>query len=145
MKTIFAGSRTLSESLVLDILGKMVLDFRVTECVHGGCRGVDQTAGKFFKGYCPIKVFKADWLQYGKAAGPIRNRRMAEYADALVAIWDGKSTGTKNMIEEMQSLGKIVVVLKVCPVCKGTGQADSGGVHPWGEPINVPCECREEK
>jgi len=28
-----------------------------------------------------------------------------------------------------------------CPDCNGTGQRDSGGTQPWGEPISVPCEC----
>ena len=31
-----------------------------------------------------------------------------------------------------------------CPQCDGTGMRDSGGVHPWGEPIFIPCDCREE-
>lgn len=53
----------------------------------------------------PIKNFPADWDKYGKAAGPIRNAQMAEYADYLIAFWDGKSRGTKNMIETMINLG----------------------------------------
>jgi hypothetical protein len=28
-----------------------------------------------------------------------------------------------------------------CPKCNGTGMADSGGTHPWGEPISIPCDC----
>lgn len=28
-----------------------------------------------------------------------------------------------------------------CPKCGGSGEADSGGVHPWGEGINIPCDC----
>lgn len=28
-----------------------------------------------------------------------------------------------------------------CPECKGSGMRDSGGVQPWGEPIDVPCDC----
>lgn len=30
----------------------------------------------------------------------------------------------------------------VCEKCKGTGSADSGGVHPWGEAILIPCDCQ---
>ena len=52
-----------------------------------------------YKGY-PVKPFPADWDTYGKAAGPIRNREMADYADVLIAFWDGQSTGTGNMINE---------------------------------------------
>ena len=56
------------------------------------------------KGY-QIKRFPADWGKYGKKAGIIRNRAMAEYADALLAYWDGKSSGTRNMIEIARELG----------------------------------------
>lgn len=42
---------------------------------------------------------KADWDIYGKSAGYIRNAEMAKYADACVVFWDGKSRGTKHMID----------------------------------------------
>jgi hypothetical protein len=45
-----------------------------------------------------VKSFPADWRLYGRSAGMIRNRQMANYADALLAIWDGRSPGTANMI-----------------------------------------------
>ena len=60
----------------------------------------------------PIKDFPADWEKYGKAAGVIRNKQMADYADAaIVFIWDG-SRGSQNMINTMQKLGKPVYVVK---------------------------------
>lgn len=45
-----------------------------------------------------LNTFPADWNKHGRAAGPIRNEEMAQYADALIAFWDGKSRGTKSMI-----------------------------------------------
>lgn len=71
------------------------------EIVSGGANGADKLGERYAKerGY-PIKEFPADWTKYHKAAGPIRNRHMAEYANALIAFWDGGSRGTKNMIEE---------------------------------------------
>jgi hypothetical protein len=42
--------------------------------------------------------YPADWARHGKAAGPIRNKQMADNADVLVAFWDGESAGTANMI-----------------------------------------------
>lgn len=62
-----------------------------------------QDSGNF-----PIKKFYPDWGKHGKAAGPIRNKQMAEYADALLLIWDGESKGSKNMKEEMLKLNKPV-------------------------------------
>lgn len=55
-----------------------------------------------------IEDFKADWRKNGKAAGMVRNRAMADYADELYLVWDGKSAGSKNMKEEMVKRGKPV-------------------------------------
>lgn len=70
--------------------------------VSGTANGADQLGEKFakFMGY-EIKQFPANW-ELGPVAGMLRNREMAEYADALIAFWDKKSKGTKNMIEEAQ-------------------------------------------
>ena len=60
-----------------------------------------------------LKVFKPNWVMYHKSAGIRRNKEMAEYADALIAFWDGKSNGTKNMIEEAKLKGLLVRVIMV--------------------------------
>ena len=46
-----------------------------------------------------LEIYPADWKAHGRGAGSIRNARMASAANALIAFWDGKSRGTKNMIE----------------------------------------------
>ncbi len=67
---------------------------------------------KDFGGF--LKEFPPDWEKHGKAAGPIRNKEMAEYADALLLIWDGKSRGSASMKKEMEKLEKPIyeVILK---------------------------------
>jgi hypothetical protein len=82
------------------------------EIVSGCAEGADtlgtQYAGEY---HYAIKFFCADWKGLGKAAGPIRNKQMAEYATHLIAFWDGKSKGTKNMIDEARAAGfKIRIV-----------------------------------
>ena len=52
----------------------------------------------------------ADWEKYGNAAGYIRNVKMAQAADFLVAFWDGKSKGTKHMIDNKKKQGKHGIV-----------------------------------
>ena len=52
-----------------------------------------------------IRTFPANWAEFGKGAGLIRNKKMAKYADALIAFWDGKSKGTKNMIQQAEEFG----------------------------------------
>lgn len=105
MKTIIAGIRTLRSYSPVE-LAITVSGFRPTEIVSGGAEGADRLGEYWAKIHeIPIKRFPADWAKHGKAAGPIRNREMAQYADALVAIWDGESRGTKNMIDEARKRG----------------------------------------
>jgi hypothetical protein len=81
--------------------------------VSGCAKGADKIPICLGNSYCvPVKKFPADWDSYGNAAGPIRNKQMAEYADALIAFWDGKSKGTKNMIEQAEKLGLKVKVVR---------------------------------
>jgi hypothetical protein len=101
MKTIIAGSRDVTDlGVVIDAI--RLSGFDITEVVSGGARGPDETGEWLAKCFLhvPIKHFPPDWLKYRKAAGPIRNAEMANYADALIAIWDGKSRGTADMIEK---------------------------------------------
>lgn len=110
MITIIAGGRDITD---YDHLQDALEAYRndITEVVSGGAEGVDAMGERYAKGAgLPLKVFKADWAANGKAAGPIRNRQMAEYAQALLAIWDGKSRGTANMIEEARKRGLFVQV-----------------------------------
>lgn len=83
----------------------------ITEIVSGSARGVDKE-GEVYAATKSISVkrFPAEWNKYGKSAGMIRNTEMAKYADCLVAIWDGKSRGTKHMIETMTKMNKPVHV-----------------------------------
>jgi hypothetical protein len=74
--------------------------------VHGGARGADDAARGWYRTRAsPVYpdlvqvIFNAEWELHGKAAGMIRNRKMAEAgADLCLAFWDGKSRGTGGMI-----------------------------------------------
>jgi hypothetical protein len=86
----------------------------VTEVVSGMARGVDTLGIDWaVENWLPWKEFYADWKHYGKSAGYKRNEEMAIYADALVAIWDGKSKGTKHMIDLANKHGLIVYVHRI--------------------------------
>lgn len=111
MKVIIAGSRDIID---LDEV-RRALDncgFEVTEVVSGGATGVDSLGETLARlRNIPIKQFIPAWDGYaGKRAGFVRNAQMALYADALVAVWDGKSRGTKHMIDRMRENGKPVFI-----------------------------------
>lgn len=110
MKTIIAGSRSIADPETVAAAVE-ASGFEIAEVVSGCCRGVDRLGERWARRHgIPIQRFPADWQKHGKAAGPIRNRSMADYADALIAIWDGESRGTANMIEEAEKRGLKVFV-----------------------------------
>lgn len=81
--------------------------------VSGMARGADMMGYQFAKEHGIVcHTFPADWNKYGKAAGFRRNQEMADFSDGLVAFWDGKSHGTKHMIETMTKQGKWVMVVR---------------------------------
>ena len=113
MKTIIAGCRDFTDyNLLKSKVDYYRKDNAITEVVCGGATGADALGENYaVQNGIPVKGFPADWNKHGKAAGPIRNRQMAEYADCLIAVWDGKSRGTKNMIDEMNKLMKPVYIV----------------------------------
>ncbi|SDX55609.1 Protein of unknown function [Lutibacter oricola] len=108
MKLIIAGTRTFNdyEKLCTEC-DNLLQDQNIIEIVSGAYyKGADKLGELYAKqrGY-KITRFPADWNKFGKAAGPKRNEQMANYADALIVFWNGKSRGTKNMIELAGQLG----------------------------------------
>ena len=136
MKLIVSGPRDAGNEHVERVFS--VLDFFnkcnvIDQIFEGGADGIDFIARQWAKdnGYREIKLvnyvtnplqfghgqrcrvtFPADWDKYKKAAGPIRNRQMAEMGDALVAFWDGRyaGCGTYNMIEQMRGMNKPILI-----------------------------------
>jgi hypothetical protein len=105
MKTIIAGSRTITDISILYRVIKC-LDWKISEIISGGAKGVDMLGEQFaFEYSIPVKRFPANWTKFGLSAGMIRNAEMAMYSQALVAIWDGYSKGTANMIDLARAKG----------------------------------------
>ena len=98
MKVIIAGSRSVNN---YDHIERAIelSQFKISQVISGTARGVDQLGEKWADLHnIPVKRFPADWGEYGKSAGYKRNEEMADYADAVIAIWDGISKGTNHMI-----------------------------------------------
>lgn len=113
MKTIIAGSRNFTDEYEL-VVSMPLVPWDITEVVSGGARGADILGETWADTHnIPVKRFIPEWDTYGKAAGHMRNRDMAEYAEALVAFWDGWSAGTRNMIDTAKRLGLFVHIFMV--------------------------------
>ena len=75
--------------------------------LSGGASGAYKIGERYAKenGF-EVELYPADWEKYGKSAGPIRNKLMAENCDCVICFWDGKSRGTKSMIEYAKMFDK---------------------------------------
>lgn len=112
LKVLVCGSRSITDrSAVAYAMHNAPLSY--AEILHGGARGVDLSADWIAKNSnIPVRIFLPDWQEHGKAAGIIRNREMVEEADAVIAVWDGKSRGTKYTIDYAKEQGKPVYIYK---------------------------------
>ena len=99
MRVIIAGSRTCNDYNILDSAIKDS-GFDIDVVISGCARGADKL-GEIWADRNGIMVMRypADWNRLGKRAGFIRNIQMAKVSDALIALWDGKTTGTMHMIK----------------------------------------------
>jgi hypothetical protein len=81
------------------------------EIVSGCANGADKLGERYARERgIQIKRFPADWKGEGKKAGILRNHDMGDYADVLLAFWNGTSTGTKDMIDYATKKGLLVEV-----------------------------------
>ena len=114
MKVIIAGCRTLARSQYKEVERAMedaALEkgIKPTLIISGKAAGADALGELWADRHnIPVQGHPPDWAAHGRAAGPIRNAQMADEADALVAIWDGQSRGTRNMIQTAQKKGLTV-------------------------------------
>jgi len=113
-RLIIAGSRglSISDEEISDAV--FTMGIHVTEVVSGLAPGPDSDGKRWAERWgIPVTEFPANWKKYGKAAGPLRNKQMADYGDYLLAFWDGESRGTADMIQRMNLLGKPGYVVTV--------------------------------
>lgn len=121
IRIIIAGGRDFSNySLLKQSVDTIVKNFHNENLtiISGTARGADTLGEQYAEEqHLSIRRFPADWDTYGKNAGPIRNAQMAKYASEgtegiLVAFWDRKSKGTKNMINEASNKGLIIKIVE---------------------------------
>ncbi len=106
MKIAVVGSRKL---IIEDI--EKYLPCTATEIVSGGARGIDTCAkGYAIENNITITEFSPNYKKYGRIAPLRRNLDIINYADIVVALWDGKSKGTKYVIDNCKRINKKLTV-----------------------------------
>lgn len=106
MKLAIIGSR----GLWVENLGDY-LPPGVTEIVSGGAKGIDTCARQCAQEHgLKLTEFLPDYPRYGRGAPLKRNLEIIAYADQVLAFWDGKSPGTKYVIDQCKKQKKTVTV-----------------------------------
>lgn len=106
MKVAVIGSRGITQVNLEDYLPE-----GTTEIVSGGARGVDTCARKYANERGLILTeFLPDYEHFGRGAPLRRNIEIIDYADLVLAFWDGESRGTKFVIENCEKRSKEVRV-----------------------------------
>ena len=101
MKIAIIGSRDIKAA---DI-GRYAAD--AEEIVSGGAMGVDACAATYAKEHgIRLTVFLPQYRRYGRAAPILRNKEIVDYADKVIAFWNGSSKGTASVIQYAQKTGK---------------------------------------
>ena len=108
MRLAIIGSRNLKIDNFSDYMPE-----NVTEIVSGGARGVDTCAREYAKkNNIPLKEFLPDYRRFGRGAPLRRNLQIIEYADEVLAFWDGTSHGTRFVIERCKRMNIPVNVVE---------------------------------
>ena len=83
--------------------------------ILSGCAsGADAIGERYAKENClKVEKYPANWEKYGKSAGPKRNEEMAKNCDYVLCFWDGKSKGTKSMINLAKKYEKPIRIIKI--------------------------------
>lgn len=107
MKIALIGSR----NLIVKDLGRYLPE-NVTEIVSGGARGIDTCAREYAKSHgIKLKEFLPEYQKHGRSAPLKRNLKIIDYADLIIAFWDGQSRGTKFVIDNCKKRNKKVTVI----------------------------------
>lgn len=107
MKVAVIGSRNLSVNNL-----EIYLPENISEIVSGGAQGIDRCARNYaIKNGITLKEFLPDYNRYGRIAPIKRNLQIIAYADMIIAFWDGKSRGTKFVIDNCRKIGKPIKIL----------------------------------
>ena len=102
MKIAVVGSRSIK---AFDI--KFYIPENCTEIVSGGAKGIDSYAARFAEERgIKLTEFLPDYQKYGRAAPIVRNKEIVNYADEIMAFWDGKSKGTNFVINYCKKSNK---------------------------------------
>ena len=132
MKVAVIGSRAAPESVAVAILKRIPRE--ATVIVSGGAAGVDSAAERVASALSlPVRRFLPDYKAWGQAAPMRRNDDIVDYADLVLAFWDGESAGTRYTVAECLRRGKPVHIVRLGK--EGSAAHGNGQRKDHGQPV----------
>lgn len=115
MNIVICGSRKFNDFKRFKFeMDDILQDKEEVILVSGGAKGADSMAENYADRYgYEFYEIPADWNQHGKKAGMLRNIQMLEIAHMVVAFWDGRSKGTKHMVDQCKKRNIQIQVIDV--------------------------------
>jgi hypothetical protein len=115
MKLAIVGSRDFTDyELFKNEMKKYLDEVTITEIVSGGATGTDSLAERLANEYSiDFVVYYPEWSVYGKGAGPVRNKKIVNRCDKMIAFPSKIGKGTQNAIQQCIQAGKTVDVIKL--------------------------------
>ena len=109
MKIAIIGSRSVNVDDISEYISN------AEEIVSGGAVGVDRCAARYAKkNGIRLTEFLPQYERYGRAATIVRNKKIVDYSDKIIAFWDGSSKGTLSVIKYAKKTGKPCEII----ICK---------------------------
>lgn len=107
MRVLVCGGRDFdNQDAVYNTLTVLHDKWNITSMIHGGANGADTLAGAWAHlNDIEEIVFKADWQKHGRAAGPIRNKKILDEGKPDVVVAFPGSKGTANMVKQAKAAG----------------------------------------
>lgn len=113
MRTIIAGCRDFYNYDVV-VAAIQAAEIQISTVLSGAAKGVDSLGAEWArKTGVPVEEYPADWFKFGKSAGPRRNKEMVDKAEALIALWDYQSIGTRDVINKAKAKGLKVFIFDI--------------------------------
>ena len=107
MKIAIIGSRNVKKIEIGEYISK-----ETTEIVSGGAKGVDTLAAEYARANgIKLTEFLPQYELYGRAAPIKRNEEIINYADEIIAFWDGDSKGTLSVIKYAKKINKPIKII----------------------------------
>ena len=111
MKLAIIGSRSIASADLAPLITE-----EPSLIISGGARGIDACAEEYARQHgIPTLILRPDYRRWGRIAPILRDKAIAEACDALLAVWDGRSRGTKFTVDHARKLGRPVRVFLAGP------------------------------